>query len=71
MDRNRSRIRISSVSRDLQAIPVFGAMMALAAVAPMLASLGSMFGGGGDEGGKEDGMEKISSEIRSTNRSSI
>lgn len=42
------------------AIPVFGAMMALAAVAPMLASLGSMFGGGEESGGgKEDKMDKV------------
>ena len=41
------------------ALPIFGAMMALAAVAPMLATLGSLFGGGGDEGGKDDKMDKV------------
>lgn len=44
----------------LGALPIIGALMGLAAVAPMLASLGSMFGGGGDEGGaKEDKMDKV------------
>ena len=44
------------------AIPVFGAMMALAAVAPMLASLGSMFGGGEDSA-KDDGMKVVADKL--------
>jgi len=35
----------------LAALPIIGALVGLAAVAPMLAGLGGMFGGGGGEGG--------------------
>ena len=38
----------------LAALPIIGALVGLAAVAPMLASLGGVFGGGGEEGGGED-----------------
>jgi hypothetical protein len=38
----------------LMALPIIGALVGLAAVAPMLASLGGVFGGGGEEGGGED-----------------
>lgn len=51
----------------LAALPVIGALIALAAVAPALsglgASLGGMFGGGGGE--KEDKMDELIAEIRS------
>jgi hypothetical protein len=50
----------------LAALPVIGALIALAAVAPALsglgASLGGMFGGGGE---KEDKMDELITEIRS------
>lgn len=50
----------------LGAMPVIGALIALAAVAPALSSLGDMFGGGEEEagGGEEDKMQILIEEIR-------
>lgn len=43
----------------LMALPIIGALIGLAAVAPALGALGGLFGGGSDEGGKEDKMDKV------------
>lgn len=49
----------------LGAMPVIGALIALAAVAPALSSLGDMFGMGGDEEkGKDDQMQILIDEVR-------
>ncbi len=50
----------------LAALPVIGALIALAAVAPALSGLGASLGGlfGGGEGEKEDKMDTLIAEIR-------
>ncbi len=47
----------------LAALPIIGALMGLAAVAPALGTLGSMFGGGGDGGGEDDKMQLIADKL--------
>lgn len=49
----------------IAAVPIIGLLIALAAVAPALTSLGSMFGMGGDEEkGKDDQMQILIDEVR-------
>ena len=47
----------------LAALPIIGALVGLALVAPMLGKLGGLFGGG-DDSAKEDGMDTLIDEIR-------
>jgi hypothetical protein len=47
----------------LAALPIIGALVGLAAVAPALSSLGSMFGGGEGGGKEEDKMQLIADKL--------
>lgn len=47
----------------LMALPIIGALIGLAAVAPALGALGSIFGGGEDGGEKEDKMQLIADKL--------
>lgn len=47
----------------LMALPVIGALIGLAAVAPALGALGSIFGGGEEGGEKEDKMQLIADKL--------
>jgi hypothetical protein len=47
----------------LAALPIIGALVGLAAVAPMLSSLGSMFGGGGEKSSEDDKMQVIADKL--------
>jgi hypothetical protein len=47
----------------LMALPIIGALIGLAAVAPALGALGSIFGGGEEGGEKEDKMQLIADKL--------
>jgi hypothetical protein len=48
----------------LAALPIIGALVGLAAVAPMLSSLGSLFGGGEGSASEDDKMNTLIDEVR-------
>jgi hypothetical protein len=48
----------------LAALPIIGALVGLAAVAPMLSSLGSLFGGGEGNTSEDDQMNTLIDEVR-------